>query len=183
MSSKKTLDDLCEIYGLIDVERICYNDLPTNKLKANVLDLKYYVDIIERGVYLELTSRKHSVIPNINHARTCKKCGSITHKELECNVKQRCLRCTSEDHQINACVSKEFRCVNCHGQHMSSSDMCNKLAEKTLSMNEYVLDILVGEGLIRSKYEILKSYKQNENRLTHPTQELETIRGRLVNES
>ncbi|CAF0820346.1 unnamed protein product [Brachionus calyciflorus] len=159
MVDQKSLMDMEKRYGLVDVERITipenYIPKPTNKLKANAKTLLDFIEAIKCGIYLDDTSKRHQVLPNIMHAKICKTCGDLNHKS--CLGKVRCIKCGLFDHSVNECKSLIELCINCGGTHRCNSELCEKLNDKTFSKNKYTIDIMLGEGLIKSKYEILKT--------------------------
>ncbi|CAF0788817.1 unnamed protein product [Brachionus calyciflorus] len=69
----------------------------------------------------------------------------------------KCLKCASFEHCIYECKSLKETCVNCGGPHRCTSELCDKLNEITFLKNEYTINVMIGEGLIKSKYEILKT--------------------------
>ncbi|CAF0746185.1 unnamed protein product [Brachionus calyciflorus] len=143
-------------YGVIDIERIYGQDKnPSNKVKANVLTLFNYIDILKNGIYLDFTSIKHNVKPSINYSKTCNKCGNLNHSSKECRNRERCLKCGSYDHLIFNCENSP-KCINCNRAHQCNSDACDILANKTLNSNKYILDILVKENIIQSVETIFK---------------------------
>ncbi|CAF1016639.1 unnamed protein product [Brachionus calyciflorus] len=147
------LIDLATRYGLVDIERIFLQDnTPTNKLRANVLTLYNYIDLLKNGIYLDLTSMKHTVKASITYAKVCQKCGSINHNTKDCKF-DRCLRCGNYDHSFKNCKNIP-KCVNCDGSHQSNSEICNLLTNKNLTNNRYTLDILVKESIINSTDDI-----------------------------
>ncbi|CAF1009076.1 unnamed protein product [Brachionus calyciflorus] len=157
----KRIIELTNRYGIIEVERIYGQDkLPTNKIKANVLTLINYIELLKNGIYLDLTSMRHVVKPAINYARVCSKCGSLSHGQKECRNQERCLKCGNSDHLILKCKNTA-KCINCSGNHQCNSDACELLAKRTLSANKYILDVLVKESIIESADKIFKVPRQN----------------------
>ncbi|CAF1131234.1 unnamed protein product, partial [Brachionus calyciflorus] len=154
----KTLTDLELKYGLTNVARIMqYENTPTNKIRANVKTLMDYLDVLKNGIYLQETSKKQKVLPNIVYAKVCNKCGELNHKEKFCTNRQRCLKCGSFNHGLNKCNSTHEVCLNCKGSHRCNSELCEKLNDKTFSLNKYVINLLIGEKVIVNKYDILKT--------------------------
>lgn len=147
-------------YGLINVERIMLQgddkDKPSTKLKATARTIVDYVNVLKGGIQFEITSKKHNVFPSIIHPKPCSKCGSLNHIHKDCHHKQICIKCTSIDHNSADCKQKP-KCINCGGAHESLSELCNKIVEKTLNINSYVAEILVGEGVIARKTDILRT--------------------------
>lgn len=135
--------------------------MPTKKLRANVKTIIDYIELIKNGVYLQDTFKKHPVIPNIIHAKVCNQCGELSHKEKTkdntCSNKPRCLKCGSFSHKLNDCNSLTDNCINCKGHHRCNSDLCEKLIEKTFALNRYIIDLLEGEKIIKSKYDVLRT--------------------------
>ena len=153
------IQDLKNRYGLVDLERIYIDrDKPSNKLRASIMSVAQFINVIKYGVYLDITSKKHQVTASIMHARVCNKCGSLSHKEKECNFAlPRCLRCGVSSHETNQCKKEKPECINCGSNHQTNSDQCEKLADKTYQMNKFIIDILVGEGIIKDKKAILRT--------------------------
>ncbi|CAF0922538.1 unnamed protein product [Brachionus calyciflorus] len=86
--NKKQLIELTRQYGLIDIERIYSSDkTPTNKIKSNVLTLFNFLTLLRNGIYLDVTSMKHTVKPLINYAKVYYKCGSLNHNQKDCKNK------------------------------------------------------------------------------------------------
>lgn len=162
------IKDLDKHYGLVGVERIYYGEQkPTNRLKVHAKTIVEYIEVLERGIYLNITSKRHSVIPNINYARVCNKCGSLNHRERECVEIQKCLKCSSNQHGTQSCSNSQLKCINCSGPHVCNNEICQKLAEKTISMNEYTVEVLLGEGLIVKKSDIFTRKKTTKLRKQH----------------
>ncbi|CAF0815493.1 unnamed protein product, partial [Brachionus calyciflorus] len=89
-----------------------------------------------------------------------KKCGGLNHKESDCRQKNpKCLNCAATDHTKDVCSTKKYVCLNCNGQHSCLSEMCPKIIDKTLQINQFVIDVLIGEKLIQKKMDIFKTLK------------------------
>ncbi|CAF1025638.1 unnamed protein product [Brachionus calyciflorus] len=154
---EKNDQDMEARYGLMNIERIyTINNVPTNKLKASAKTISDYIRNIKNGIYIDTTERKHNVTPNIIYAKTCNNCGSINHKSSECMANKRCLRCGEYSHIMEQCNNTPM-CINCSGNHVCNSEACVKVNEKIFSMNAYVLSVLEGEGVIKSKNSILRT--------------------------
>lgn len=130
-SRSQKIKDLEHRYGLINIQRIFVAEHPSNKLRASVKTLKDFVDVVEKGIYLDSTSKKHVVIPNIMHGRVCGQCGDLNHRDKECKHPKRCLKCASFEHKSQDCTSQKIRCINCSKAHQCNSEQCEKMAEKT----------------------------------------------------
>ncbi|CAF0951752.1 unnamed protein product [Brachionus calyciflorus] len=143
-----------KVYGLTNFERIRTRDnKPTTKLKAQAKSISDYIEVLKKGIYLGITSKRHHVTPNIIYPNVCKKCGNLSHREKECNNEACCLKCGKKQHTKSEC---EAYCTNCTGPHPCNSELCHKIVEKTYSLNKYTLEILLGESIIKKKEEILK---------------------------
>ncbi|CAF1056437.1 unnamed protein product [Brachionus calyciflorus] len=151
----KRIMELRNRYGLMDVERILkYDKTPSNKIKANVLTLYNYVDLLKNGIYLDISSMKHDVKPAISFARVCTRCGNMNHNSKQCRNQEICLRCGSPDHILSRCKNVS-KCVNCGGGHQCNNNICSLLMNKTTSNNKYTLEIMVKEGISSSIDQIL----------------------------
>ncbi|CAF1075729.1 unnamed protein product, partial [Brachionus calyciflorus] len=182
--SSESLNELKKRYGLFNIERVFIgNEKPTNKLRASVTSIQEYINLIKNGLYMNETSKKHHVSPNIVYAKICGCCGSLQHKEKECNSFKRCLRCGLTSHNSENCISEKPTCVNCGAMHHTNSDFCEKAAEKTFQMNEYTLEILTGERVIPDNRSILrkKSIDNQVNLIHHGRIGPETLSDNLLN--
>ncbi|RNA40614.1 RNA-directed DNA polymerase from mobile element jockey-like [Brachionus plicatilis] len=187
-SKRKTLIDLEKRYGLVKVERIYLaENNPSNKIKANVKSLTDYIEIIKNGIYIEETSRKHIVSPNIVYAKVCTRCGELSHKERTiekvCTNKPRCIKCGSFSHKLEECKSIYDECINCKGQHRCNSELCHKLTDKTFALNKYVIDLLIGEEIIKDKYGILRTPRPSTmiDKRNETNDDLETLVNQIFN--
>ncbi|CAF0952633.1 unnamed protein product [Brachionus calyciflorus] len=50
---------------------------------------------------------------------------------------------------------KKSKCINGGGGHQSNNNICSILINKTSSINKYTIEIMLKEGLAKSKDEIL----------------------------
>ena len=57
----------------------------------------------------------------------CYKCQAFGHTSQRCRGRQRCGRCSSEDHGSADCSSDTPRCANCSGRHGAADRKCPKL--------------------------------------------------------
>jgi chromosome segregation ATPase len=53
--------------------------------------------------------------------------------------------------------------------HQCNNEICDKIVEKTLAMNAYMTEILIGEGIISRNTDIMKHKRPDEN----PTSEID----------
>lgn len=134
------------------------NDRPSTRLRATARTILNYVNAQKGGIQFELTSKKHNVHPSIIYPRPCNKCGSLYHNNRDCIYKQICIKCTSQEHTLKECKQKP-KCINCGGAHEAYSELCDKLVEKTLAINKYTTEILVGEGIIARNVDILRTQR------------------------
>ncbi|CAF1124551.1 unnamed protein product [Brachionus calyciflorus] len=135
----KRIKHIEQVYGLSNVERIFTADKkPTMKLRARVKTVLSYIEVLKHGIYLDITSKRHQVTPNIIYSKVCKQCGNLNHREREWKSKTLCLKCGQDPHPSYDCMAK---CIKCHGLHQCSSELCSKLVEKTLNNNKYTIDI------------------------------------------
>ncbi|CAF1065010.1 unnamed protein product [Brachionus calyciflorus] len=159
--NEKGIIDLAKRYGLVDIERIFLSDkTPSSKIRGNVLTLFNYIDLLQNGIYLDISSMRHKVKPSILFARACIKCGSLSHGPRECRFNEKCLRCGMSDHTIETCKNSA-NCVNCNGKHQCNSELCDKLINKTLANNKYVLNLMVNEKILESPEQILNIPKSS----------------------
>lgn len=108
-------------------------------------------------MYLDQTSKRHNIQPNMFYCKPCTNCGSITHRDKECKAASKCLRCASTDHKISNCKVEEPKCINCGKGHICFSELCDALNEKTFNMNKYLIELLVGEKVVENKNALLKT--------------------------
>ena len=61
------------------------------------------------------------------HITQCRTCQRYGHGSKFCNMDQKCLNCGDSSHKKDTCPvkeSKNFRCANCNGNHMSNFYQC-----------------------------------------------------------
>ncbi|CAF1074812.1 unnamed protein product, partial [Brachionus calyciflorus] len=110
-------------YGLTKIERVFTSDnMPTNKLRANSNSLLEFKEIIKNGIYLNITFKKHKVVPNIMHGKVCGRYGSLSHREKECRGDILSLKCGDKNHELANCKRSSPRCINCKGEHYCNSE-------------------------------------------------------------
>ncbi|RNA14504.1 RNA-directed DNA polymerase from mobile element jockey-like [Brachionus plicatilis] len=149
-------------YGLTRIERINYaENKPSNKLKATAKTLFDYVNVLKKGIYFNLTGKKHKVTYNAAQLKQCSNWGNLNHRDKECTQKKICFKCGSNDHTIKFCTEQP-KCVNCCGKHYCNDEICDKIVEKTLAMNGYMIEILLGEGIISKRTEIMRFKKPDD---------------------
>ena len=85
--------------------------------------------------------------------RNCKNCGSVDHRDC---YNKLCHNCTSDKHQTKSCLASIYKCINCHGQHAANSARCQRYSNRTFENNAHVIDILLGENIIKNKDEIFR---------------------------
>ncbi|CAF1025179.1 unnamed protein product [Brachionus calyciflorus] len=154
----KKIKQVEKMYGLSNLERMVTKDNnPTTKLKAQVKSIIDYIELLKNGVYLDITSKRHQVRPYILYSKVCRKCGNLNHLEKDCRNKACCLKCGGNQYTVSECIQK---CINCKGSHACNSEMCSKVVDKTFSLNKYVLEILLGENIIKNRDEILRVPRQ-----------------------
>ncbi|CAF1139864.1 unnamed protein product [Brachionus calyciflorus] len=83
----------------------------------------------------------------------------LNHRETECKNATRCLKCADYGHSLSECKNSKIKCIYCEGTHFTSNENCQKVCEKTYSLNENCMEILLGEGLIENKYNVKKKLK------------------------
>ncbi|CAF1085759.1 unnamed protein product [Brachionus calyciflorus] len=173
--------DLKNRYGVIDLERIYVQDkMPTNKVKANVLTLWNYIDLVTNGIYLDITSMKHTIKPVILYSHVCGRCGNPNHNQKENKCRERCLRCGDYDHTLSSCRNNP-QCINCSGNHQCNNDICEFLINKTLSSNKYTIDVLLKEGVINSVDEILRSHNFTQGKqVSYEMKSMEEVMNKLI---
>ena len=144
-----TLNHIREVYGIFKIERITNSrDEPTNMYRAYMKNIKMYIELLKnKTIMKEPKNHKHF------HAKPCRVCGSLDHKK--CERQQKCLKCTGTDHQLMKCESRWFSGLNCGKNHPTDSEICDLLTEETYRINTKLLTLLIGEGLILNKAEIL----------------------------
>jgi hypothetical protein len=166
---------LAEKYGCCDLIRMGHAANPQNRCKTNMHTIKDFVDrTAARSVpfHQGLTN----IQPNIKRTQPCDNCGQLVSHGYDedgnrkiCPNDARCLRCASCDpvHISEGKCKAQPECINCHKSHITKNFVCEMFRRKVVQDNDYVASILVGEGLITRKDEILKwvikNYTQQEN--------------------
>jgi hypothetical protein len=67
-----------------------------------------------------------------------------------------CKNCCLEVHLTEKCKNPTI-CKNCKQAHRNDSKKCHRLKQRTYAENDYVLSILLGEGIIRHESDILRN--------------------------
>lgn len=121
---------------------------PTNKIETSMLTISDYIKMLTTPFYItnNKITKQHKVVPTIRHGMPCKKCLSITHSSKYCTKEQKCMKCTEAHHQTE-CKAINKKCSNCSENHM--------------------LSILLGNGVIKNKHEILKNKKLHSTKPTN----------------
>jgi hypothetical protein len=93
------------------------------------------------------------------------------------------------DHKTEECQKKTPLCTNCKQEHPSNSMKCPRLIQKTIENNKHIIDILVGEGIIKNVNELFKerpqlltSFNQPEFNFKNNDTPITEIIDRIVNE-
>ncbi|CAF0713127.1 unnamed protein product [Brachionus calyciflorus] len=124
-------------YSLSKIKRI-YNhkNKPTKKLIAKCHSIKDYVQVLNYGI--KMNSGKMIVMPKIINPKVCLKCGDLNHQEKNCYQKEVCLKCLGSSHRMKLVYLIQ-----------------KSVLIALVNTNVLVINILFGENLISSKYEIL----------------------------
>lgn len=156
-SARKNFRECETIYGLCNFNRVQNRyKRDTKMVRASVKTLFNLIDVLRYHIYID--GKRYGVIPSINHAKVCQNCGNLRHGI--CMARPRCLICSSPEHPTDVCMSPPH-CINCHAKgatnisHRCDTEECPTLAEQTKKLNKYLIDILIGEGLIKEWREIL----------------------------
>jgi hypothetical protein len=119
------------------------------------------------------------VSPLINDAKVCRNCGNINHKS--CTLISRCIYCGQTSHTSDLCTLLP-QCLNCKKngtidiQHRCDTEACPLLAEKTRLQNEFIINLLLGEDIIKDWKDILSDEKIDRitnQSIQHSTKEIE----------
>jgi len=167
-SIKKLL--ACEVkYNLSKIVRVQYDQKNlqtklTEKVDGNRFTLVAdtilsYVSACLDGIFLD--GIKYFALPVVQHARICDKCLWIkcrASKNNPCTAKPRCEKCTETTHRENECTKVEY-CINCnvYGHRSLIDGDCILYAEKTYSLNPFLLPLLLGEGIKEKPSDILRN--------------------------
>jgi hypothetical protein len=166
--NRKMFRDCEAIYGLTGFERVTKKDGTKTKLiKCQPKTLFNLVDVLRYNIHLD--PKKRIVKPCINHANVCQVCLSHSHKK--CEKVTRCAQCAELGHSVEACPNLGvLKCFNClctnktNLEHRADRDDCPLLANKTIALNKWLINLMLGEGLIKSEYDICKSARvEDEN--------------------
>jgi len=156
------MSNLALQYGITDVERNYFKnniENPARTLSALPCTTKAYIDAIKRKVLI--SSQLRTTKANTKFAKLCWICSSDEHKSCD-NASQatskmpNCKNCCLEGHLTENCKNPT-RCKNCKRAHRSDSEKCHRLKQRTYAENDYVLSILLGEGIIRHESDILRN--------------------------
>ena len=155
--SSNTAKKLEQEFGVVNFERIYIRNnqsMPSRMIKAKVLTIKCFIEALVIGI--PISSATRIAKPQINFAKNCNSCGSLTH--YKCADEQICFKCSNTDHTTDKCNSKNIlRCVNCKRSHRCDSEECELIKKKTYQSNDYAISILLGEGIISHIGKILKN--------------------------
>jgi hypothetical protein len=165
--NRKMFRDCESVYGITNFERVTKKDgTKTKMVKCQPKTLFNLVDVLRHHVHLE--PKKRVVKPCINHANTCTVCLSLGHKK--CDKTIRCAQCAESGHSIDMChnygLLKCFNCVragNTNTDHRADRDECPILAAKTIEMNKWLINIMMGEGIIKNEHEICKTPRADDD--------------------
>lgn len=137
------------------------------QIKGFARSLGHYVEMIKNGIEIEHEDgliKTYTVESCFRMAMPCSNCGNLSHRSCRTDraeMDKRCLKCSNKGHNTDLCRSSNMLCINCNGCHQTDNDLCPKLREKTYSDNRYILDILIGEKIIKCKDDIFGSKSEN----------------------
>lgn len=90
-----------------------------------------YLDIVNKNVYIGI---RKCWVSDYNEVAQCSKGLSLEHKANKCEKSKVCWFCTSLDHIAKECplkiVNGKPKCINCGGEHQSTSRVCPKVKNK-----------------------------------------------------
>ncbi len=151
-----------EVHGVVEVERIGL----TNKLTAKVKSIKHFEEAIRYGV--QLIDGKKTVKPKIQLPQQCKTCADWTSYHKPCTIVE-CLNCGKGGHTEVECNNRT-ECKHCHGSHHALDKNCPVYQSKLIKLNDLIASVLVGEGVLRHKGELVRyAYPDVELTMTNTT--------------
>ena len=84
------------------------------------------------------------------------------HSEKKCVNERKCLSCSKPGHTADNFNAEIFQCLNCKGPQQTYSDKCTLIHQKTRENNKFILNILLGENLIKDPNDVIKRKKENQ---------------------
>ena len=86
---------------------------------------------IKSGFYINYTRYPAERYAPQTQITQCYNCYGYGHRANQCKHKQRCGKCSEEDHNTNDCMSKEMKCAMCGGNHPAWHFECTKREEES----------------------------------------------------
>ena len=86
---------------------------------------------IQRGFVIDSVKHKVERYAPQWHLNQCYKCHGFGHRATFCKRKEKCGKCSKEDHTTADCTANEHQCVNCKGKHEAWHAHCSARAEES----------------------------------------------------
>jgi len=93
-------------------------------------------EIIMRGFFIDSQVLKAERYAPHLHINQCYHCHGFGHKSTHCQRKEKCGRCSKEDHRTNECNARKPHCANCKGDHEAWSPDCEKKTEESWHLHQ-----------------------------------------------
>jgi len=151
-------DELELEYGVVELKRMYFkNDKsnPTTTLIARILTLTHLINACYNGI--RINPKYRNVKVKWLQVYCCSTCGTLEH--FNCS-KPRCIICGKNTHTTAKCDVEEhkMRCINCKKLgHRCDQEKCHLLRKKKYEVNDYLLSVLLGEGIMKDASEILRN--------------------------
>ena len=137
------------------------NSIHKVKVTFNTEEDKSKVDIRKR-VMIGNTSCKIEDYKKKTRTLQCFKCQRYGHSQLQCYASERCGRCAGP-HSRRDCNSRNIKCANCSGDHMSTDDRC----PRATNFRDRINNKRVGQ-VNRGKDEVRRRGPEKERHISRP---------------
>lgn len=196
-----SIEVICTLPNSHSSQRIIIRQVPTGDTTEEIKDALIKQGYVVKNVHRFTTTRGREIIPSSTVALEfegkapteillnglvfipekqlpsplrCKKCQKLGHTERFCDKQQVCPNCGKNHDDIPNC-SLAPHCVNCNGDHASSSPNCPKfLQQRTIARTATKKGISIHEARDQSYSEVVKG-----NSPTAPDPEMEILKSQV----